>query len=105
MGFLSKLFGGGSNVLLEEAIQKGAFLVDVRTSAEFKSGSVKGAVNIPLSSVSSKMAKFKNKKNIVVFCQSGARSGQAKRILNQNGFKDVINGGRWTKVNQLVKKD
>ena len=30
---------------------------------------------------------------IVLYCASGARSGQAMRFLKQNGFTDVINAG------------
>lgn len=84
-------------------ISEGAFLVDVRTPSEFASGSVKGAVNIPLDAVMQNLARFKDKKNIVVFCRSGNRSGQAKSILEQNGFKNVINGGTWEDVARLVK--
>lgn len=102
MGLFSGLFGKTGNSELSEAIRKGAFLVDVRTPSEFSGGSVKGAVNIPLDKISSQLSKFKGKKNIVVFCMSGGRSGQAKSILQQNGFTDVINGGSWRNVNQVV---
>ncbi len=78
-------------------------MVDVRTPSEFASGSVKGAVNIPLDAVMQNLARFKDKKNIVVFCRSGNRSGQAKSILEQNGFKNVFNGGTWEDVARLVK--
>jgi len=102
MGILSALFGFANNSKLTEVIKEGAFLVDVRTAGEFASGSVKGATNIPLDKLPSQLAKFKNKSNIVVFCRSGARSGQAKSILEQNGFKNVINGGTWQNVNSVV---
>jgi rhodanese-related sulfurtransferase len=45
---------------------------------------------------------FSNKKNIVVFCRSGNRSGQAKVILENNGIKNVTNGGTWQDVNKFV---
>ncbi len=32
-------------------------------------------------------------KPIVLYCASGARSGQAMRFLKQNGFADVVNAG------------
>ncbi|GAB3505884.1 rhodanese-like domain-containing protein [Emticicia fontis] len=102
MGFFSDLFGKKDNGNLIEAIKEGAFLVDVRSPGEFSSGTVKGAINIPLDKVSSQLSKFKDKKNIVVFCQSGNRSGMAKNILEQSGFQNVINGGTWYSVNQLV---
>lgn len=98
MNFFSAIFGTSDNSKLAETIKEGAFLVDVRTPGEFASGSVKGAVNIPLDTVNSQLAKFKGKKNIVVFCRSGNRSGQAKSILEQNGFQNVINGGTVSNV-------
>lgn len=102
MGFFSNLFGGGSNSEgLKQAINDGAFLVDVREPSEFASGSVKGAVNIPLGKVSQNINKFKGKKQVVVFCRSGARSGQAKSILEQNGISNVFNGGSWQAVAEL----
>ncbi|MCS6820727.1 MAG: rhodanese-like domain-containing protein [Microscillaceae bacterium] len=99
---LKKLFGG-SNERLRQVLAEGAFLVDVRTPSEFKAGSVKGAVNIPLDTISSNLSKFKSKQHIVVFCQSGIRSSQAKAILEKNGFENIINGGSWYNVAKLVK--
>ena len=103
MNIFQQLFGGVPSVDLVGIIKEGAFLVDVRTPGEFAGGHVKGSVNIPLDKVSSQLSKFKNKKNIIVFCQSGGRSGQAKTILEQNGFTNVTNGGTWNNVNQFVK--
>ena len=102
LGFFKRLFGGSSPELAE-ALNAGAYLVDVRTVAEFKDGSAPGAVNIPLQSIQSNLNKFKGKKQIVLFCQSGARSGQAKRILNQNGIENVINGGSVFSVIRAMK--
>jgi phage shock protein E len=103
MNLFQKLFGSAPAVDLKAIIDEGAFLVDVRTPGEFASGNVKGSVNIPLDSIPDQLAKFKNKKNIIVFCRSGARSGQAKSILSQNGFSNVFNGGAWDQVSKFVK--
>ncbi|HOZ79953.1 MAG TPA: rhodanese-like domain-containing protein [Ferruginibacter sp.] len=102
MNLFQKLFGSAPAVDLKSMIDEGAFLVDVRTPGEFNSGHVKGSVNIPLDSVTQQLAKFKGKKNIIVFCRSGNRSGQAKSILEQHGFTNVINGGAWDNVSQFV---
>jgi rhodanese-related sulfurtransferase len=45
MGFLSAIFGSKDNSDLKEVIEGGAFLVDVRSSGEFASGSVKGSLS------------------------------------------------------------
>ncbi|KGN91024.1 sulfurtransferase [Porphyromonas crevioricanis] len=97
-GLFKNLFGQPDNNRLAQAIQEGAYLVDVRTPGEFASGSVRGAVNIPLDQIQAQIDKFKDKKTIVVFCRSGGRSSQAKSILERNGFDNVINGGTWENV-------
>lgn len=102
--FLGKLFGQTDNDELSKAIKGGAYLVDVRTPGEFAGGSVEGAVNIPLSDVARELKQFEGKETIVVFCKSGNRSGKAKQILEQNGFKNVINGGSWQNVNSVKSK-
>lgn len=102
MGFLSNLFGGQSTTNLKSIIDEGAYLVDVRTPSEFAEGHVKGSVNIPLDTIANNLQKFSNKKNIIVFCRSGNRSGQAKVILENSGLKNVTNGGTWLDVNKFV---
>lgn len=99
MGFFSNLFGGSNE--LKEALAQGAFLVDVRTSREYKDGSIKGAVNIPLDGIAKNLGKLKGKERIVLFCRSGARSSMAKGILAQNGIA-AINGGSISKVRSAL---
>lgn len=104
MGFFDFLKGSStSSEELTKLIEDGAMLVDVRSQGEFSSGSAKGAINIPLDRVANSLEKFKNKSHIIVFCQSGNRSGQAKSILERNGFTNVTNGGTWNQVAALVK--
>ncbi len=103
-GIFKNLFARPDNTQLREAIHAGAFLVDVRTPGEFAAGSVRGAVNIPLDKLSGALAQFKGKKQIVVFCRSGNRSGMARSLLLKNGFANVINGGPWQNVQQAAAK-
>ena len=105
LGIFKNLFGQKDNTELKEVLTDNSYLVDVRTPSEFASGSVKGAVNIPLDKISGQLSKFKGKKNIVVFCRSGNRSGQAKSILEKNGFDNVVNGGTWQNVNSLISNN
>ena len=99
-GLLKNMFSENNNEELNNIINN-AYLVDVRTPAEFAEGNVPGSVNIPLDQVQNQLSKFKNHENIVVFCRSGNRSGQAKAILEQNGFTNVVNGGTWQQVNAI----
>ena len=104
MGFFNNIFGGSKNENLATLVNEGAFLVDVRSPGEFAEGNVKGSTNIPLDQVSSNLDKFKGKEKIIVFCRSGIRSGQAKTILEQNGFTNVTNGGTWQNINEVINK-
>ena len=79
---------------VKDKIKAGARIVDVRTPAEFQDGSYPGAINIPLSLLPLRMSELEPKdKPIILFCASGARSGQGMRVLKQAGFTDVVNAG------------
>lgn len=101
-GFLAYAGACSSQSKKEKVDYKSAFLVDVRTPEEFAEGSAPGAVNIPLQVIHQNLDKFKDKGQIVVFCRSGNRSSQAKSILEQNGIKQVTNGGTWEDVKAKV---
>jgi phage shock protein E len=103
---MMNFFNEMNSVMLDKdiktMIQEGAFLVDVRTEVEFMNGHVPGSVNIPLHSIPSQLDQFKGKNEIIVFCQSGGRSSQAKAFLDINGILHVTNGGTWNYINQLI---
>lgn len=102
-GIFKNIFSSSRNEELVQALKEGAYLVDVRSPGEFSSGSVKGAVNIPLDRISSQAGKLKGKACIVVFCQSGMRSAQAKSILERSGCTKVINGRNCNSINQCIE--
>jgi len=52
-------------------------LVDVRDAKEFKSGAIKGAVNISIGDLEKKIETLPRDKPIVFLCGTGARSGEA----------------------------
>jgi phage shock protein E len=71
-------------------VAEGARLLDVRTSGEFAAGHLPGAVNIPLGDLEQRMHSLGPKdRPIIAYCQSGQRSGLAKRLLMTNGFTAV----------------
>lgn len=101
---LQYLTGSSTNDDLQAILNENPFLVDVRSPTEFKAGSAKDAVNIPLDTIQNHFSKMKNKKHIVVFCKSGIRADQAKSILIKNGFDNVINAGTWQNVKNQINK-
>jgi len=66
-------------------------ILDVRTQEEYRRGTLKGAVNIPLDDLRNRLSELDKSKPVYVFCQVGFRGYVAARILSQNGFRDVYN--------------
>jgi phage shock protein E len=77
-----------------ELVAAGARLVDVRSPAEFASGHLPGAVNVPVDALERRLGDVGPKdRPVVVYCASGARSAHAKRVLLASGWSDVRNLG------------
>ena len=98
MGILDFLGFGTKTNDVQEYVQKGAIILDVRTPSEFKDGHIKGSKNIALQTVNGQVETIKKwNKPVIACCKSGMRSAQATSILKQNGI-DCINGGGWTSL-------
>ncbi len=52
-------------------------LVDVRDAKEFKAGTIKGAIHIPINELEKKIETLPKDKPIIFLCGTGARSGEA----------------------------
>jgi phage shock protein E len=92
---IKQLLGLTPKVNYKDLVGKGAQIIDVRTPGEFKSGHIRGAINIPLQTITSQMGRIKKDKPVITCCASGMRSASAKSILKSNGFDEVHNGGGW----------
>lgn len=94
--YIGDRFLGYEQVSPNDAIRlfnNDALMIDVRTEGEYKSGFIGDAMNLPTASFKSKIAsleKYKDKE-IVVYCQSGMRSGGAASNLVKEGFTKVYN--------------
>ncbi len=76
----------------KELIESGkAFLLDVRTPAEYKEVHIKGAYLIPLNELEDRLDELPKDKPILVYCRTGHRSIIAAEILVKNGFSQVYN--------------
>lgn len=72
-----------------------AVVLDVRTSGEYSSGKIKGAINIPLNELVRRAPKELKDldKEIIVYCLSGSRSKLGSKILSKLGYKSVYDFG------------
>lgn len=68
-----------------------AQVVDVRTPMEYATGSLPGAVNIPLDSMRQRLDELDVRRPVVLYCGVGLRGYLASNILGLRGFKDVRN--------------
>jgi len=95
------LFGKATD--FKTIYDKGAIILDVRSPQEFSTGHIKGAINIPVDQLKSKMAELKQKgKPFITCCRSGARSAMAKSALESAGL-EVYNGGAWTSLQKNIQ--
>ncbi len=96
--FLKRLFGIDPKADFSDLMRRNAQIIDVRTSTEFSTGHIRGAINIPLSLLSQNLSKIKKDRPVITCCASGMRSESAKKILLSNGYKEVHNGGGWSSL-------
>jgi rhodanese-related sulfurtransferase len=66
-------------------------LIDVREPDEVASGTLPGAVNIPLGSLPERLVELDPGRRVVILCRSGGRSTSACELLTAAGFTDVVN--------------
>ncbi|WP_312089628.1 rhodanese-like domain-containing protein [Chryseobacterium sp.] len=84
-------------------LKEGAVILDVRSKSEYDGGHIKNSVNIPVDQLQKNLSKLKDKnKPIITCCASGMRSALAKSILQNNGYKNVHNGGGWSSLNNKI---
>lgn len=80
-------------------------LLDVRTSEECSEGYIKGAMNIPLDELRSRIKEIPKEKDVLIYCAVGLRGYIASRILAQYGFSNVLNlsGGYTTYATAIAE--
>lgn len=89
------------NVSAEEAKKiisenKDIVILDVRTSGEYKSGHIPGAILMPSQEISSRVSELSKyaDKPVLVYCASGGRSPGAVNVLLNNNFEKVYHLSR-----------
>jgi rhodanese-related sulfurtransferase len=79
-------------------LKHGAQLVDVRNPHEYQHGALPGSVNIPLTAIQRAVKQLDKKTPVLLYCNSGQRSGMAKRLLEAYGFQLVHNMGSYNRL-------
>jgi phage shock protein E len=79
-------------------------IIDVRTPQEFATGSIEGAVNLPLKGLPDSLLNegIALDEEVVVYCRSGRRSAQAKTLLKAAGFELVFDGGPMSQLKGVL---
>ena len=76
---------------IQQAGEKNALLVDVRTPDEYSFGSIPGAVNIPLDELRERIHEIPTDRPVYLFCAVGLRGYLALRILKGRGYENIWN--------------
>lgn len=82
-----------------------AAIIDVRTPAEFAAGHVRGAINIPLDRIDAGIQHVRGVAKdspILLYCRSGVRSAKANKMLKDQGFSHVMDGGSLSNLAQTM---
>ena len=87
---------------IDEFVDKGFELIDVRSESEFGRGSIPGARNIPVDDLRNRTSELTNT-NVLVNCQVGQRGHTATMLLKELGFNAVnLDGGYLTWSNSPI---
>ncbi|MGH9366402.1 MAG: rhodanese-like domain-containing protein [Thermoanaerobaculia bacterium] len=66
-------------------------LLDVREPHEYALSDLPGSIKVPLGSLPKSLEKVPKDRDLVVYCRSGARSGNAVQFLRQLGYEKAVN--------------
>lgn len=87
-----------------DLVKRGGMIIDVRTPAEFDSGHLSQAFNMPVDEIQSLLpAKVTDRSRVIlVHCKTGLRSKKAKGILARHGYTNVFDMGSYERAFKIV---
>ena len=92
-GFLSTIPDGflslGTAEKLQDALDNGAVLIDVREESEYADGAIPGAINIPIRTLAQNLDQIPTDAPVVVYCASGFRAALSTAALQEMGYTNV----------------
>ena len=77
--------------MVRELVEKGAYIVDVRSPTEFAMGHLVGAVNLPLGQLRERLNEIPKDRPVYLHCRTSQRSYYALCELLGNGYTNVYN--------------
>jgi phage shock protein E len=85
-------------------LKKGALVIDVRSAGEFVAHHLPVAVNLPVNEIETSWSRRIKDKNqvLLLHCQSGLRSGEAKKKLIALGCPNTFNMGSYARAERIV---
>jgi len=86
-------------------LKRGALVIDVRTAAEFASGHLPDTINLPLGEIETSLPRRVQDKNqvLLLHCQAGGRSAEARKKLIAMGYLSAYNLGSYNRAAQILK--
>lgn len=86
---------------IDEMVENGAVLLDVRLASEHQNKKIPASINIPLYLLRLNANKLSNEHKYIVYCDTGSRSASATYILNERGYDAyMLEGGLNNYLNQ-----
>ena len=89
---------------IDELVNNGGTLIDVREPGERNAGYVNGSINIPLNDLRSRLSDLPNDATVYVTCQVGLRGYLASRILSEHGFQVKNLDGGWKTYSSVFRQ-
>lgn len=89
---------------IDQIVENGGMLIDVREPEELRNGYINGSINIPLGDLRERLEELPKNQPIYINCQVGLRGYLATRILNGHGFDAVNLDGGWKTYSTALNK-
>ena len=88
----------------KDLVKRGAMVIDVRTQAEYNTGHLSQAFNMPVDEIEGLLpGKVKDKSRVILLhCKTGLRSKKAKDMLTRQGYTNVFDLGSYERAFKIV---
>ena len=89
---------------LENLIQDGFKLIDVREQDEWNAGHHQSAEHIPMGMITESIDSFKDSEKYIFVCRSGARSGRVTNFISSQDIESYNLSGGMKELQNFTEK-